>query len=151
MTTSVKWFTHSPIFSGRRGHRVIKPLLLEKQFRHHMPPRPAAFGVRQCVTYRPRDLPIISFANKLDHQGRDPFDLLDEIEQSLAVDVTLASFFVPRHRQNHIDQEIAAVWQDDFSSRAKSQREASATAGPPGLDVNRKGAWHLSFGGDDEL
>jgi hypothetical protein len=84
-----------------------------------MPPRPAAFGVRQGVTYRPRDLPIISFANKLDHQGRDPFDLLDEIEQSLAVDVTLASFFASRRRQNHIGREIAAVWRDD-SARGQS-------------------------------
>jgi peptide subunit release factor RF-3 len=84
-----------------------------------MPPRPAAFGVQQGVTYRPRDLPIISFANKLDHQGRDPFDLLDEIEQSLAVDVTLASFFASRRRQNHIGREIAAVWRDD-SARGQS-------------------------------
>jgi peptide chain release factor 3 len=30
---------------------------------------------------RLRDLPIITFVNKLDREGRDPFDLLDEIEQ----------------------------------------------------------------------
>jgi hypothetical protein len=30
-------------------------------------------------------------SNKLDCEGRDPFDLLDEIEQSLALDVTPAS------------------------------------------------------------
>jgi peptide chain release factor 3 len=35
---------------------------------------------------------IIIFANKLDREGRDPFDLLDEIEQSLALDVTPASW-----------------------------------------------------------
>ena len=35
---------------------------------------------------------IISFVNKLDREGRDPFDLLDEIEQSLALDVTPASW-----------------------------------------------------------
>src|SRR5215468_6908168 len=33
---------------------------------------------------RLRDVPIITFVNKLDREGRDPFDLLDEIEQSLA-------------------------------------------------------------------
>ncbi len=40
---------------------------------------------------RLRDVPIITFVNKLDREGRDPFDLLDEIEQSLALDVTRAS------------------------------------------------------------
>src|SRR6202049_1033101 len=37
---------------------------------------------------RLRDVPIITFVNKLDREGRDPFDLLDEIEQALALDVT---------------------------------------------------------------
>ena len=37
-------------------------------------------------------MPIITFVNKLDREGRDPFDLLDEIEQSLALDVTPASW-----------------------------------------------------------
>jgi len=41
---------------------------------------------------RLRDVPIITFVNKLDREGRDPFDLLDEIEQSLALDVTPASW-----------------------------------------------------------
>src|SRR6516162_3169048 len=39
-----------------------------------------------------RDVPIITFVNKLDREGRDPFDLLDEIEQTLALDVTPASW-----------------------------------------------------------
>jgi hypothetical protein len=37
-------------------------------------------------------VPIITFVNKLDREGRDPFDLLDEIEQLLALDVTPASW-----------------------------------------------------------
>src|SRR5260370_20312211 len=41
---------------------------------------------------RLRDEPIITFVNKLDREGRDPFDLLDEIQQSLALDVTPASW-----------------------------------------------------------
>jgi peptide chain release factor 3 len=35
-------------------------------------------------------VPIITFVNKLDRDGRDPFDLLDEIEQSLALDAAPA-------------------------------------------------------------
>ncbi len=41
---------------------------------------------------RLRDVPIITFVNKLDRESRDPFDLLDEIEQGLALDVTPASW-----------------------------------------------------------
>ncbi|HVK77695.1 MAG TPA: peptide chain release factor 3 [Kofleriaceae bacterium] len=41
---------------------------------------------------RLRDVPIVTFINKLDREGRDPFDLLDEIEQTLALDVTPASW-----------------------------------------------------------
>ncbi len=41
---------------------------------------------------RLRDVPIITFVNKLDREGRDPFDILDEIEQTLALDVTPASW-----------------------------------------------------------
>src|SRR3569832_2610440 len=35
---------------------------------------------------RLRDIPIITFINKMDRETRDPFDLLDEIEKMLALD-----------------------------------------------------------------
>ena len=35
---------------------------------------------------RLRDIPIITFVNKMDREGRDPFDLLDEIEKTLALE-----------------------------------------------------------------
>jgi peptide chain release factor 3 len=41
---------------------------------------------------RLRDVPIITFINKLDRDGQDPFSLLDEIAQTLALDVTPASW-----------------------------------------------------------
>ncbi len=41
---------------------------------------------------RLRDVPIITFINKLDREGRDPFDLMDEIERLLALEVTPASW-----------------------------------------------------------
>jgi len=41
---------------------------------------------------RLRDVPILTFVNKLDREGQDPFALLDEIEQTLALDVTVASW-----------------------------------------------------------
>ena len=41
---------------------------------------------------RLRDMPITTFINKLDREGRDPFQLLEEIETTLALDVTPASW-----------------------------------------------------------
>ena len=37
-------------------------------------------------------MPVITFVNKLDREAPRPFDLLAEIEQSLALDVTPASW-----------------------------------------------------------
>jgi peptide chain release factor 3 len=37
---------------------------------------------------RLRDLPIVTFINKVDREGRDPFELLDEIADTLALDVS---------------------------------------------------------------
>lgn len=41
---------------------------------------------------RLRDVPIITFINKMDREARDPFDLLDEIEQTLQLEVTPGSW-----------------------------------------------------------
>ncbi|HUG60416.1 MAG TPA: peptide chain release factor 3, partial [Methylomirabilota bacterium] len=35
---------------------------------------------------RLRDIPIVTFVNKLDREARDPFEILDEIEKTLALD-----------------------------------------------------------------
>src|ERR1700740_1210234 len=42
--------------------------------------------------FRLRDVPIITFVNKLDREGRDPLELMDEIESTLALAVTPASW-----------------------------------------------------------
>lgn len=41
---------------------------------------------------RLRNIPILTFINKLDREGLDPFVLLDDIEKTLALDVTPASW-----------------------------------------------------------
>jgi peptide chain release factor 3 len=41
---------------------------------------------------RLRDIPIITFINKVDREGRDPFELLDEIESNLALDISPLSW-----------------------------------------------------------
>ena len=50
---------------------------------------------------RLRDVPIITFINKLDRESRDPFELMDEIEQTLALDVTPASWPIGMGRDFH--------------------------------------------------
>jgi peptide chain release factor 3 len=41
---------------------------------------------------RLRNVPIITFVNKLDREGREPFELMDEIERDLALECTPASW-----------------------------------------------------------
>jgi peptide chain release factor 3 len=41
---------------------------------------------------RLRDVPIMTFINKMDREARDPFDLMSEIEETLALDVTPLSW-----------------------------------------------------------
>jgi peptide chain release factor 3 len=41
---------------------------------------------------RLRDLPILTFCNKMDRESRDTFEIVDEIQENLAIDVTPASW-----------------------------------------------------------
>ncbi|SLN41314.1 Peptide chain release factor 3 [Roseivivax jejudonensis] len=41
---------------------------------------------------RLRDLPILTFCNKMDRESRDTFEIIDEIQENLAIDVTPASW-----------------------------------------------------------
>jgi peptide chain release factor 3 len=47
---------------------------------------------------RLRDIPILTFINKLDRESRDPFEILDEIEKTLALDTTPVNWPVGRGR-----------------------------------------------------
>ena len=47
---------------------------------------------------RLRDIPIVTFINKMDRETRDPFDLLDEIEKTLALDVSPVTWPIGRGR-----------------------------------------------------
>jgi peptide chain release factor 3 len=47
---------------------------------------------------RLRDIPIVTFINKMDRESRDPFDLLDEIEKTLALDTTPMTWPIGRGR-----------------------------------------------------
>ncbi|MCZ0811898.1 MAG: peptide chain release factor 3 [Pseudomonadota bacterium] len=47
---------------------------------------------------RLRDLPILTFCNKMDRESRDTFDIIDEIQENLAIDVTPASWPIGKGR-----------------------------------------------------
>jgi len=45
---------------------------------------------------RLRDIPIVTFVNKMDRESRDPFELIDEIEKTLALDAAPVAWPVGR-------------------------------------------------------
>src|SRR5665213_2085470 len=45
---------------------------------------------------RLRDIPILTFMNKMDRESRDPFELLDEVSSSLALDTAPVTWPVGR-------------------------------------------------------
>ena len=47
---------------------------------------------------RLRDLPILTFCNKMDREARDIFEIIDEIQENLAIDVTPASWPIGQGR-----------------------------------------------------
>src|SRR5215468_2674820 len=78
---------------------------------------------------RLRDIPIITFVNKMDRESRDPFDLLDEIEKTLALDTTPMTWPIGRGRDFVGAMEIAtgAVrLMDDGGTRAGPKTGAAA-------------------------
>src|SRR5262249_36118333 len=56
---------------------------------------------------RLRAIPIIPFNNKMDRESRDPLDLLDEIEKTLALDTTPMTWPIGRGRDFIGTMEIA--------------------------------------------
>src|SRR5690242_959962 len=93
----------------------------------------AAKGIepRTCKLFeicRLRDIPIITFVNKMDRESRDPFDLIDEIEKTLAVDSAPIAWPVGRGRDfvGTIDVKSGGVrLLDGDSGSAGSLREMS--------------------------
>ncbi|MGY6533909.1 MAG: peptide chain release factor 3 [Pararhodobacter sp.] len=47
---------------------------------------------------RLRDLPILTFCNKMDREARETFEIIDEIQENLAIDVTPASWPIGQGR-----------------------------------------------------
>nr|WP_307276373.1 peptide chain release factor 3 [Labrys wisconsinensis] len=93
---------------------------------------------------RLRDIPIITFINKMDREGRDPFELLDEIEKTLALATVPMTWPIGRGRDfagtydfaaRHVrlvdrDEDAVPMAADDVAgiARIAPRLDAAATA-----------------------
>ena len=75
---------------------------------------------------RLRDIPIVTFVNKMDRESRDPFDLLDEIEKTLALDTTPATWPIGRGRGFVGTYDLAR----NLVRRIDTEGEPISVAGP---------------------
>ena len=92
---------------------------------------------------RLRDIPIVTFINKMDRESRDPFDLLDEIEKTLALDTAPMTWPIGRGRDFAGTYDIASgemrlMSQDGKTRRAPAARSRRARRRQS--DARRQGA-----------
>ena len=101
---------------------------------------------------RMRDIPILTFINKMDRESQDPFALLDEVSSSLALDtapvtwpVGRAAEFVGtydlRKREYHLTAELA---QSDPRMQAMGEELDLVRAALPEFNVEEFAAGHLT-------
>jgi peptide chain release factor 3 len=101
---------------------------------------------------RLRDIPIITFVNKMDREARDPFELLDEVSSTLALDCAPATWPVGRaaefvgtydvkSRELHVSQGLA---QSDARMQALGEEMDLVRAALPEFDVESFNAGHLT-------
>ena len=74
---------------------------------------------------RLRDIPIVTFINKMDRESRDPFELLDEIEKTLALDTAPMTWPIGRGRDFAGTYDIATR-RDAAAERGRQDGGAAA-------------------------
>src|SRR4029079_8231236 len=79
---------------------------------------------------RLRDIPIVTFINKMDRESRDPFDLIDEIEKTLALDAAPITWPIGRGRDFvgtiHVESSGVRLLDRDAGSAGKLHQMALA-------------------------
>jgi peptide chain release factor 3 len=101
---------------------------------------------------RLRDIPIITFINKMDREARDPFELLDEVSSTLALDCAPATWPVGRaaefagtydvlNRELHLTQDLP---QSDPRLQALGDELDLVHAALPEFDLESFNAGHLT-------
>jgi peptide chain release factor 3 len=101
---------------------------------------------------RLRDIPILTFINKMDREARDPFDLLDEVANTLALDTApvtwpigragnFAGTYDLRTREVHTTEPLA---QSDDRMIAMAEEIDLARAALPEFELAGFNAGHLT-------
>jgi len=92
---------------------------------------------------RLRDIPILTFINKMDRESRDPFELLDEIEKTLALDTTPMTWPLGRGRDFAGTFDIATgqmrLMGEDSEATLAPIDLAALAARNPNLDAGAMG------------
>ena len=87
---------------------------------------------------RMRDIPIITFINKMDREARDPFELIDEIESTLALDAAPVAWPVGRASEFAGTYDLLAnrfmpvdkAWEDSIPMSSTEDAKLSQMVGP---------------------
>src|SRR3954471_12123000 len=101
---------------------------------------------------RLRDIPIVTFINKMDREARDPFELLDEIASTLALDTApvtwpigrageFAGTYDLRKRELHL---LTTLGQSDPRLQAMGDEVDLANAALPEFDLDSFNQGHLT-------
>ena len=89
---------------------------------------------------RLRDIPIVTFINKMDRETRDPFDLLDEIEKTLALDTAPMTWPIGRGRDFAGTYDIVAPPRAAGSTRTTRRMPVSGPDDPRDRRADHAGA-----------
>ena len=103
---------------------------------------------------RLRDIPIITFINKMDRESRDPFELLDEIEKTLALDTAPMTWPIGSGRDFAGTLDIATGEMRLLSEDGKQPRAAAARSRGAGAEkshARRQGDWRGAGAGEGRL
>jgi peptide chain release factor 3 len=88
---------------------------------------------------RLRDTPIMTFINKLDREGREPVDLLDEIESVLGIHCAPITWPIGMGRSlkgvYHLQQDRIYLYQGGKRERAAERRVVDGIDSPEAADV----------------
>jgi peptide chain release factor 3 len=92
---------------------------------------------------RLRDIPIVTFINKLDREARDPFELLDEIEKTLALDTAPVTWPISRGKTfagtyRFATKTVRRLDKDDVEMQVSGLEDEKLTALLPPFE---KDAW----------
>ena len=103
-----------------------------------------------------RHIPIFTFVNKLDHDARDPFDLMEEIENVLGIGTYPMNWPIGSGRNfkgvfDRASRHVLAFQGDGHANAAKKVGEIEAELGDPSMDELIGEENHAALRDDIEL